>query len=399
MRSSLFLAATSLFRLFVAASEDKLDSSEVICHGETCYASVFEPTDVFTPVHSDQIIPAGLHVRINMETGLKEAKLLLPEDMESQDASDLALVPGEEAKEAIIPVASQTPEPYPPSRPLPGSDFALFDHAIKSLQSSEICTVEIQQALDTLEELAHELEFGLRTIDQRKSNGLETLLRLLQHSSDAQCRAKAAMVLGSALRNNANAVLALPEAFPLTAQLIRLLQAEDEGNTQKMIMYALSAAMAQRTAKEEYHMLNGHEILLKAYSSGSDDLKGKIASFIEDHFSQANGPENGVTLQDSKAYENGLVESEALGNWCYRFQESLMGPITSITCREKLLSAASQIRRTNANACTVSKEFLNYLAEVSSSDQASEAIVAMARSARPLFGNTKASRKHQAGYL
>lgn len=402
MWNRLLLVVTFLSSTLATASTSALASSKLICHGDICYASIFEPTDVFATVQYDQVIPAGLHVRINMETGLKEAKLLLPEDMESQDDnSNIALVSGEGVRDEAITEPVKIPQPYPPSQPLPGSDIAIFDRATDSLSSSSFCTEEVKEALDTLEELVHELELGLKLIDQRKSNGLERLLHFLQPSSASQCRARAALVLGSSLRNNANAVAALPEGYTLTTQLMTLLRNEHDSQSQKMLIYALSATMAQVRAKQDLDQMDGHEVLLEAYHAGADDLKGKIASFIEDHFAQVDQQEKELTVQDNKSYEHKLLRLEALGNWCDKFQESLMAPLASIATREKILSAASQIKRANIDACTVSKDFLNYLADESQtkSGQTSEAIVTLARSARSLFGNVKASRKHQAGYL
>ena len=40
---------------------------------------VFVPTDEWQTVEEDEVIPAGLHVRMNLETGHKEAKLLEPD--------------------------------------------------------------------------------------------------------------------------------------------------------------------------------------------------------------------------------------------------------------------------------------------------------------------------------
>lgn len=37
---------------------------------------MFEPSSEWQVIKSGQSIPAGLHVRVNMQTGLKEAKLI-----------------------------------------------------------------------------------------------------------------------------------------------------------------------------------------------------------------------------------------------------------------------------------------------------------------------------------
>ena len=57
-------------------------STELICHttlASECYPAIFQPTEHFQRIHDDQSIPPGLHVRMNLATGLKEARLNVPE--------------------------------------------------------------------------------------------------------------------------------------------------------------------------------------------------------------------------------------------------------------------------------------------------------------------------------
>ena len=46
---------------------------------------VFQPTEEWQEIKKGQSIPAGLHVRINLQTGLKEAKLLDEEEKSKND--------------------------------------------------------------------------------------------------------------------------------------------------------------------------------------------------------------------------------------------------------------------------------------------------------------------------
>jgi len=79
------LALTTFTTLAFASSnpssdqdtQDK-DSNELICHTENpeeCYPKIFIPTDEFKTVQKDQEIPQGLHVRLNVTSGLLEAKI------------------------------------------------------------------------------------------------------------------------------------------------------------------------------------------------------------------------------------------------------------------------------------------------------------------------------------
>lgn len=399
---TIFAFAPLAYAVDEASTSINPDGSKTVCVPSIgCYPSVFDATDEFQVVREGQSIPAGLHVKMNLETGLKEARLLSPQDAEGHDrASELALVPVEEAKDDVTKGDNGASKPYPPTTPVYGSDVSNFDHALASLSVSSSCTQESQDALDALEDLAHELEFGLRLIDAQKTKGLEVVLHLLQ-SPDPHCRSKAALVLGSALRNNENALAALPADFSLSNQLLQLLEVEGVANVQNMLVYALSAVMPLKSALDSFRESDGHTILFQAYNNGSDNLKGKIASFIEDHFAQTPMKSSKMIVQDGSAYESRLLEADVLGKWCDKFQDSLMDVSAQGSTREKLLSSVNQIRRSNMDMCTVRPEFLNYLAKESKAKRsdASDPIPAMALSAQSLFGNPKASRKHHADFL
>lgn len=397
-------ALSILYFSFLAVGAQPSRSAREICHGATCYPAVFVPTEEFQIVHDDQSIPAGLRVRINMETGRKEARLLSPGELdEHDDRNDLALVPGETVHEA--PKAEDTAselKPFPPTKALHGADRSEFGNALEVLRGKESCSEETEEALDVLEDLVHELEFGLRLVEVNDGEIPERLLRFMESSSSPRCRAKAALVLGSALQNNENAMRAMPHDIALQTRLLHFIEMEDEDSVRRMLVYTLSASMAQSRAKSDFVASDGHRVLMKAYHSGTNEMQAKIGSFIEDHFAQLPAEEHDkVTLQRGSGYEAKLNNIEALERWFNQFQTSLLGSLSSVTVREKLLSAVSQIKRAQMDACTATPAFLEYLARQSldQADESTEALTAMARSARSLFGNPKASRKHAAAYI
>ena len=53
--------------------------------GDAPLQNVFEPTSEWKTVEEGQVIPPGLHVRMNLQTGLKEAKIL--DENEEPDVS------------------------------------------------------------------------------------------------------------------------------------------------------------------------------------------------------------------------------------------------------------------------------------------------------------------------
>ncbi len=65
------------------ASSSPATATDIICHTSDpadCYPRVFQPTENFQVVRDDQDLPPGLHIRLNLNTGLKEARLNIPMD-------------------------------------------------------------------------------------------------------------------------------------------------------------------------------------------------------------------------------------------------------------------------------------------------------------------------------
>src|SRR5690349_15320230 len=66
-------------------------SGDLICHTNNaaeCYPRIFQPTKDFQVIHDDQDIPHGLHVRMDIYSGIKEARLNVPIDGDV-DTSDI----------------------------------------------------------------------------------------------------------------------------------------------------------------------------------------------------------------------------------------------------------------------------------------------------------------------
>lgn len=65
---------SSLRRGAAARKGEKNNKSGYLPPGKV----LFEPTLNWQPVRDDHVLPPGLHIRVNVTTGVKEAKLILP---------------------------------------------------------------------------------------------------------------------------------------------------------------------------------------------------------------------------------------------------------------------------------------------------------------------------------
>lgn len=151
----------------------------------------------------------GLHVKIDFSTGKKYAKLLDPNDHESSEViiidkngqdsksqknNDTSITFHQDTEDLNLPlpiISSKHKENFRISH----SDHLQFENYVSQLENSSSIQ-DLITALDGLEELVHELDFGIKLA---KGQGIISILSLLDHDS-AQVKKKAAIVIGTAMQ-------------------------------------------------------------------------------------------------------------------------------------------------------------------------------------------------------
>lgn len=159
----------------------------LICHTDNpseCYPKVFSPTEEFQPVHDDQDLPPGLHVRMNIWSGQKEARLNTP--MPGDDAA-LQGLPVDQAVVVVEPELAkdepQIPAGAPAYEPVglvkePQHKNPSFFTALETLKEhGEMGSWSedhpLNGALQDLEDDAHDMYYG------RQITGDDEALRVL----------------------------------------------------------------------------------------------------------------------------------------------------------------------------------------------------------------------------
>jgi nucleotide exchange factor SIL1 len=267
-------------------------------------------------VRDDQHLPPGLHVRMNWETGQKDAKL---NEDSPINASDLAVVVEDDAIEyasaqrqaPLLKSDSLKPPPYSPNGKIPVpkdtgerelflTNMAIINSINRDGNNSGVFPSNLLSALGDLEDLSHDLYYGVEIArDHTAFTKLVSFLPTIDN--DPAIRAAAALVLGSALQNNPAALdLALTESVtsatgsvPLTGQLLGALSINEKfPKVQERIIYALNAvtrAPGQRIAFLEH---GGMDRMREAFDPETighegdkrDGVRGKVANFINDYF-------------------------------------------------------------------------------------------------------------------
>ncbi|MCJ1378399.1 hypothetical protein MMC17_001497 [Xylographa soralifera] len=287
-------------------------SVDLICHTDhvsDCYPKTFQPSASFQLIHNDQDLPAGLHIRLDLATGKKEAKLNIADERDIErlpSTLDVALVADPEVDNGIrgrSPQAQkvlQTTSHDSIRPPAPNSaDGPTFDQTKAKFTTTPTSKPAVLlSALETLEDLSHDIYWGLQ-VAQDSDVALKLFNLLRPNVSTPHVQGAAALVFGTAIQNNPAAFTAALSHFyndelpagPMEAVLTALLY-EQLPQLLTRFVYLLSALCQDRTHLWKFVQGNGLETLLSVFDAskagldGRDRLRGKIANFVLDHFLQ-----------------------------------------------------------------------------------------------------------------
>ncbi len=219
-------AAASAGEPVPSSSPSPSPDVDLICHTDNpaeCYPKLFQPTDEFQIVHPDQDLPLGLHVRLDVNTGLKEAKINVPDENDPAlaglpvDSSVVIVEPGQQ-EEPIIPRNAPAYDKVgkiktPKSAANPGEGSAFFQ-SLAMIKKG----LDMDGALETLEEISHDIYYGLKIAEDYDT--LHALLCLsTSPTQDADTatlhRARlASLTLASTFQNNPSALASLENYWP-----------------------------------------------------------------------------------------------------------------------------------------------------------------------------------------
>lgn len=316
---------------FSASSSSPAADAELICpidNASECYPRVFQPTKDFQDIKEGQDIPPGLHVRLNIYTGQREARLNIP--MEGEVAvPDLEGIPTEQAvvvveqPEEAVPeqraLRDQVPQEPPayqaagkiqPPLPTNGGDMGTFQMAMLNIRME---ARGFDTALDDLSELSHDIYYGVEIA--KDGPVLEKLVCLALGSGsekfpgkDQKRDHKAAAILASATQNNPTALqevasmgrlvmyptcgLELTEAPTkqdgnFVSTFKSRLGREKEPSTLKIKVTAISNLLREPTIKKEFLQTGGMEMLLAIWLKKGeqwDPVRMKVAQLVMDNF-------------------------------------------------------------------------------------------------------------------
>lgn len=354
------------------------------------YDSGDEETEVFIPTHEWQTIkpgqgiPKGLHVRINLETGQKEAKLLEEQDQSGKSAAENPLFNKrmvKELKEALRLIPndiSQDSEKESEARQFRSIDEIKeeFDKLkinitteneimlglLKRYVKQDISDEEKIVLLTELEYYVHQYD---NAVDFTKAGGMTLALSAL-NSTNEKVRTAAAFLLGSAMQSNPKVQVSAVENGVMQ-QLIHLLAIEPSTTLRLKVLYALSSLLRHFPyAQKKFLDLGGLSILTSFFGKDDADilkLQLKAVTLVHDlvlehkqalaHSSVANKVEKERLKQYSLVK---LKEAMEHHGWCRHIPRMLK--ISDHDLREKVLMAMQVL----VDVCY--KEFVKFIPDL-----------------------------------
>ncbi|KAL9036050.1 MAG: hypothetical protein Q9214_006304, partial [Letrouitia sp. 1 TL-2023] len=352
-----FLAFIRSFTSTQATVPSPKASTDLICHtnrASDCYPRIFQPTETFQFVHDDQTLPPGLHVRMNLAMGVKEARLNIPDSQEADGHSNLAIVqPLEDPAidmdvnalpQKVLQHGSSPRHPFDFTSDVGhGSIFSSRAANIKQSATSGDLDVLLPSLTD-LQELSHSYHWGLTLAEDERL--VHTLYQLLRPSTiSKEVRSLTALLLGTALHNNLPASSAMlihfysnewPEG-PLEA-VITALKHEESPTLASRMIFLLSALCQDQTQLARFVESDGTNLLIRVFDAQSaggdnkDKLRRKISNFLLDRFLQADSP---FPLYESRSQD---VESTVLLQ-----KERLACPMTGKSFKYKEVPEKSEV--------------------------------------------------------
>ncbi|KAL8712407.1 MAG: hypothetical protein Q9220_003255 [cf. Caloplaca sp. 1 TL-2023] len=307
-------------------------STPLICHtnhASECYPRIFQPTEKFRVVHHDQDLPPGLHVRMNLATGVKEARLNVPEPNEgeyNEVPSALTIIDTlddhpEYAPEKSQRLSNEEQDMVAKNKPLQSSEYSVAD---STLYASSVHAIKISlpapndenllTALSNLEDLAHSYHWGLTIAKDEVL--IHDIYRLLLPSEDdvsIEIRSLATLVLGTAIHNNEAALKAVlahfnnnsesPEKAPMEAVIFALSHGERDPRLLNRMLFLLSSLCRDGGQRDAFFDRDGIDMLLQIdesdFAPGGGErgrVRRKITNFVVDYLVPSEGDEMGEQL-------------------------------------------------------------------------------------------------------
>lgn len=308
-------------------------SEELICPDPEnpldCYPKLFVPTNEWQTIKPGQDIPPGLHVRLNIDTLEKEAKLMSAD--EKDEPVQEVVVGGElqdHSREAITENLQKLHELKHPEvkqehahrTKVSQGDLSNFDAAcleIESFKPHESDVERLHLALDTLEELSHDIEFGVKLTSDKAI--FQSLVNIANSASDPKITEKVYRVMGSSLRNNPEAISNILTNFDKSYVDNLFEQLANENDVlQKRILGIIQALVQNSHFARQYFSFDhssGLNDLIAIFPKLGPNSKSRASNILEDlQLFPVTNDRRSLEDQDPESQVSKFIQNSFVGN-------------------------------------------------------------------------------------
>lgn len=277
-----------------AAKEDL----KLICsttNPEDCYPRIFQATDQFQVVREGQEIPHGLHVKLDVTTGEKQAKINDPAEVNPAleglpvDSSIVVVESEHDGQDTPSSDELRVPKGAPAYEPVgkvkvPETESQAFYDSLTVLKTLSLNDRPIDAALDILMDISHDIYYGLKITED--PNAVKELLCMMSsqdvfprdHDDEVVKQAgHAASIIGAALQNNHKALEEVEKHWG------DISKSTCAGTDQKLSQAVFNSLLPQIPASKDASKAEGNQLSLTKAKAGA--LRGLIKSpAIRDNF-------------------------------------------------------------------------------------------------------------------
>ncbi|GLG99718.1 Nucleotide exchange factor SIL1 [Gryllus bimaculatus] len=253
---------------------------------------VFKPTHEWQSVKKGQPIPKGLHVRVNLQTGETEAKLISNSNNERTDVlsvhddvnSEEDRIEADELSKEIVDAVrerfrsyKELKEAFKQLNMTVKTDLEIMHELIfkyKNLQRSQKTSYdEILAVLTDMEYLVHQFDNALEFV---RLEGVSDIVIPMLNCSSPAVRAEAARLLGSAAQSNVKVQIAALENGAIFS-LLRAVSLDSDSVVRIRSLYALSCLIRNfPAAQARFVKEGGLSVLAQLFDKEQENHKMQI---------------------------------------------------------------------------------------------------------------------------
>ncbi|RZB39642.1 hypothetical protein BDFB_009809 [Asbolus verrucosus] len=292
-----------------------------------------------------QKIPKGLHIRMNLETGLTEAKLLddsqkeedkskallsVPQDPEQEEKINEKAIPKSVLEEAVKNIKDKFRSYNEIKRSLgqlnltPKIDSEVIADLLRKhkeiLSEEKPDKFELLKVIEDLDFLAHQYDNAREFVNQ---NGFQEIIYKNINSSSSEIRRDTLRLMGSLMQNNV-----VPKIHALESGavgiLLRLISFDPDSGVKTRALTALSALLRSFPVAQQKFIENGGlTILSNLFEAGDVKIQLKLVTIISDLIIEHHW--GVVDMKLTKYYNSFDLTKHVLEhNWCENLNKFLL---------------------------------------------------------------------------